>query len=271
MELSKRLHMVASMVEKGSIPADVGCDHGYVAVYLIREGICPRVFAMDVNVGPLERAREHVEESGLAAYIDVRLSDGISGLPCRGGRPEADTLLAAGMGGRLMVKIMEEGRDKLARMRWAILQPQSEAWLVREALKKNGYFITDENMIWEEGKFYTAIKAVNLQNPPEGFCRETLEAPEKRFPEEGKPQGLLSSEEWERAAAVFGARLILGKNPVLLEYLLESLRKNRQISAGIGSASAGEAGAPEKEKTAGRLAQLAQERQMLEHLIEVMK
>lgn len=271
MELSKRLHMVASMVEKGSIPADVGCDHGYVAVYLIREGICPRVFAMDVNVGPLERAREHVEESGLAAYIDVRLSDGISGLPCRGERPEADTLLAAGMGGRLMVKIMEEGRDKLTRMRWAILQPQSEAWLVREALKKNGYFITDENMIWEEGKFYTAIKAVNLQNPPEGFCRERLEVPEKRFPEEGKPQGLLSSEEWERAAAIFGARLILGKNPVLLEYLLESLRKNRQISDGIGSASAGEAGAPEKEKTTGRLAQLAQERQMLEHLIEVMK
>ena len=64
MELSKRLHMVASMVEKGSIPADVGCDHGYVAVYLIREGVCPRVFAMDVNEGPLERAREHVEEFG---------------------------------------------------------------------------------------------------------------------------------------------------------------------------------------------------------------
>ena len=95
MELSKRLHMVASMVEKGSIPADVGCDHGYVAIYLIQNGISPHVFAMDVNEGPLERAREHVEEYGLAAYIDVRLSDGLSGLPCRGGRPEADTLLAS--------------------------------------------------------------------------------------------------------------------------------------------------------------------------------
>ena len=57
MELSKRLHMVASMVEKGSIPADVGCDHGYVAIYLIQNGISPHVFAMDVNEGPLERAR----------------------------------------------------------------------------------------------------------------------------------------------------------------------------------------------------------------------
>ena len=170
-----------------------------------------------------------------------------------------------------MVKIMEEGREKLAQMRWAILQPQSEAWLVREALKKNRYFITEENMIWEEGKFYTVIKAVNLQNPPEGFCRETLEAQEKRFLEECKSQGLLSSDEWERAADIFGSRLILEKNPVLLEYLKESLRKNRQISAGIDSASAGEAGAPEKEKTAGRLAQLAKEGQLLEQLIGIMK
>ncbi len=96
MELSKRLHMVASMVEKGSIPADVGCDHGYVAIYLIQNGISPHVFAMDVNEGPLERAREHVEEYGLAAYIDVRLSDGLSGrsLP----RGKAGSGYAAGSG-----------------------------------------------------------------------------------------------------------------------------------------------------------------------------
>lgn len=75
----------------------------------------------------------------------------------------------------------------------------------------------------------------------------------KRFLEECKSQGRLSSDEWERAADIFGSRLILEKNPVLLEYLKESLRKNRQISAGIGSASAGEAGAPEKEKTADAL------------------
>ena len=269
MELSKRLHMVASMVEKGSTPADVGCDHGYVAVYLIREGICPRVFAMDVNEGPLERAREHVEEAGLAAYIDVRLSDGISGLPCRGGRPEADTLLAAGMGGRLMVKIMEEGREKLARMRWVILQPQSEPWLVREALKKNGYFITDENMIWEEGKFYTVIKAVNLQNPPEGFSRQVAEEQEAGQRQACIQQGLLSPEEWERAADSFGPRLLFKKHRVLLDYLKESLEKNRQISDSIGSTAAGGVGRPEK--TAYRLTQLSKERHMLEGLIRMME
>lgn len=186
MELSKRLHMVASMVEKGSIPADVGCDHGYVAIYLIQNGISPHVFAMDVNEGPLERAREHVEEYGLAAYIDVRLSDGLSGLPCRGGRPEADTLLAAGMGGRLTVKILEEGAEKLAGMRWVILQPQSEPWLVRKSLRNLGYFITDENMIWEEGKYYAVMKAVNLRNLPEGFPVGRLEEEARSFSGTGR-------------------------------------------------------------------------------------
>ena len=78
MELSKRLLMVASMVEPGSIVADVGCDHGYVSIYLVRQGICPRVLAMDVNAGPLERVKAHVQEAGLAAYIDIRRSDGLS-------------------------------------------------------------------------------------------------------------------------------------------------------------------------------------------------
>ena len=124
------------MVEKGSIPADVGCDHGYVAIYFDpKTGSHPMCLAMDVNEGPLERAREHVEEYGLAAYIDVRLSDGLSGLPLPRGKPEADTLLAAGMGGRLTVKILEEGAEKLAGMRWVILQPQSEPWLVRKSLR----------------------------------------------------------------------------------------------------------------------------------------
>ncbi|MBS5064975.1 MAG: SAM-dependent methyltransferase [Hungatella hathewayi] len=190
MELSKRLHMVASMVEKGSIPADVGCDHGYVAIYLIQNGISPHVFAMDVNEGPLERAREHVEEYGLAAYIDVRLSDGLSGLPCRGGRPEADTLLAAGMGGRLMVKIMEEGRVTLAQMRWAILQPQSEIAKVRAFLLQEGFLFIQEDMVEEDGKYYTVMDV---------------------------SRGAM--EEMSQAERLYGAYLIRHKNPVLREFL----------------------------------------------------
>lgn len=261
MELSKRLHMVASMVEKGSTVADVGCDHGYVAVYLIREGISPHVFAMDVNAGPLERAREHVEGYGLAAYIDVRLSDGLSGLPCRGGRPEADTLLAAGMGGRLTVKILEEGADKLAGMRWVILQPQSEPWLVRKSLRNAGYFITDENMILEEGKYYAVMKAVNLENLPDGFPACRLKEEERLF-FRNRPE--LSEEEWEQAGDRYGSWLLIRRHPVLFAYLEDCLHKNAGILKGIAGLTEADF---RPEKTGKRLTQLEEEQQLLKRLL----
>ena len=92
----------------------------------------------------------------------------------------------------------------------------------------------------------------------------------KRFLEECKSQGLLSSDEWERAADTFGSPPDSGKNPVLLEYLKESLRKNRQISAGIGSASAGEARSAGKEKRRDAL-HSCEGGQLLEQLIGIMK
>ena len=64
-QLSKRLETVASFVEKGSRIADVGCDHGYIPIYLMGKGIIPGAIAMDVNQGPLMRARAHIQEYGL--------------------------------------------------------------------------------------------------------------------------------------------------------------------------------------------------------------
>ena len=51
--LSKRLEQVASMVTKGDIIADIGTDHGYVPIYLVEKGICPKAYAMDINQGPI--------------------------------------------------------------------------------------------------------------------------------------------------------------------------------------------------------------------------
>ena len=80
MKLSKRLETVASFVPKGSNIAEIGTDHGYVPIYLVREGLAEHAVAMDVRKGPLERAKAHVAEAGLENRIDVRLSDGLTGL-----------------------------------------------------------------------------------------------------------------------------------------------------------------------------------------------
>lgn len=155
MELSVRLQAVADMVSKGRRVADIGCDHGYVSIYLYRQRQCERVIAMDVKKGPLERAKTNIERYGLSDYIDVRLSDGTAAL----NPGEADTLLMSGMGGRLTIRILEEGFARLGRFEELVLQPQSELFLVRAFLRRQGIQIVDEQMVIDDGKFYTIIKA----------------------------------------------------------------------------------------------------------------
>ena len=72
MQISKRLEAVASFVEHGSVIADVGCDHGYIPIYLYQKGMIPKAIAMDVNKGPLERAEIHIREYGLGERSEER-------------------------------------------------------------------------------------------------------------------------------------------------------------------------------------------------------
>ena len=80
MELSKRLQAVADLVSEGLIVADVGTDHGYIPIYLLETKKCEKAIAMDINKGPLLRAKEHIAEHGLTQNIQVKLSDGVKAL-----------------------------------------------------------------------------------------------------------------------------------------------------------------------------------------------
>ena len=124
MELSKRLYAVASLVTEGASVADIGTDHGYIPIYLMKEGIASKVIALDINKGPLERARLHIVGNGLKGQIETRLSDGL----CKVMPGEVDTMIAAGMGGALVIKILTEGKKVVDSLTACILQPQSEIW-----------------------------------------------------------------------------------------------------------------------------------------------
>ena len=139
-ELSKRLKLVASFVEPGAVVADVGTDHGYVPIWLVQEEVAAGGFAMDVNQGPLERAKAHIAACGLTDRIQVRLGDGLSALSDE----EADTVIIAGMGGPLIVRILTEGLETARRMKRLILSPQSELPSVREFLERQGFVTEDE-------------------------------------------------------------------------------------------------------------------------------
>ena len=155
-KLSKRMERLAEMVAGGGCLADVGTDHGYVPIYLCEKKRILSAVAMDIRRGPLERAEAHIREAGLEAYIETRLSDGLKAL--RAG--EAHTVLIAGMGGPLTVRILSEGRDKLEGAGELVLQPQSEIRKVRQWLSENGYRIVREDTVLEDGKFYPMFRAV---------------------------------------------------------------------------------------------------------------
>lgn len=154
--LSARMQAVADMVSRGNRVCDVGCDHGYISIYLVQKGTVPAALAMDINEGPLERAREHVKQAGLSDYITLRLSDGLSSYEIG----EADTLVCAGMGGRLMQRILLREPEKTRDFKELICQPQSEIAAFRKFLRNQGYSVKWEDMILEENKFYPIIKAV---------------------------------------------------------------------------------------------------------------
>lgn len=187
MELSKRLTKVASLVTEGASVADIGTDHGYIPIYLIQEGIASKVIALDVKKGPLERARMHIVGHGLKGQIETRLSDGLRKVT----PGEVDTMIAAGMGGGLVIHILEDSPETVKEISSFILQPQSEIDKVRRYLNEHGYRIVEERMVEESGKFYPMMQAVHGSGEP-----------------------------YEEYEYLYGKRLLEEKDPVLRTYLL---------------------------------------------------
>ncbi len=154
MELSRRLQAVSDLVDAQQVVADIGTDHGYIPIYLVESGRCSKVIAMDINEGPYLRAKQHIAAHRLDQVIETRLSDGMQALEVG----EASTIILAGMGGGLVMKILEQDRRLWSQMEAMILQPQSEIDKVRAYLYENQWEIIAEDMVWEDGKFYPIMK-----------------------------------------------------------------------------------------------------------------
>ncbi len=162
--LSKRLQAVTALAEPGETAADIGCDHGYVSIRLIQQRHFSKVIAMDVRPGPLETARKNIALYGMEDAVELRQSDGLRMLESG----EADCMICAGMGGALICHILGNDLEKAKAMKQIILQPQSEISLVRGFLRRHGFAIVKEDMVKEDGKYYTMFRAIRqgeAENP----------------------------------------------------------------------------------------------------------
>ncbi len=148
--LSPRLKAIAEKVPQGSKVADIGTDHGFIPVYLVKNGVAPKVIASDISRNSLEKTKMLVKEQGFSDSIEVRLGSGLKVL--KGG--EVDTVIIAGMGGNLIKNILEESPDILKDISRLILQPMSSQSKLRHWLIQNDFTIKDEELVLDNGRIY---------------------------------------------------------------------------------------------------------------------
>ncbi|MEO4052278.1 tRNA (adenine(22)-N(1))-methyltransferase TrmK [Solibacillus sp. CAU 1738] len=153
-KLSKRLETVASFVPTGAVVADIGSDHAYLPCYLVHKGMVKRAVAGEVVKGPYESAVRQVRTEGLTNSITVRMADGLAAIE---ESDHIDTVTIAGMGGPLIVSILEKHPEALKSVTRLILQPNIHAKVIREWALAHGWAILDEAILEEDEKIYEVL------------------------------------------------------------------------------------------------------------------
>lgn len=221
MRLSERLERVVSFVRPCASAADIGTDHALVPVELVRRGIVKKALAMDVRPGPLSRAKEQISRAGLSDQIEPRLSDGLAALKPQ----EAETVIIAGMGGELIIRILTEGRHMWDSVAQWVLSPHSEVFKVRGWLLENGFAIEKEDMVCEDGKYYVLMDVRRAGSGIESPARDA-----------------------EFVRLLYGDSLIRERNPVLAQYLKEEEQMLMEREASLRQSAKGSLRAAERLK-----------------------
>lgn len=158
MAISKRLKTIADLVTPGYRVADIGTDHGYVPIYLLRQGISPFVIAADLSPGSLEKARIQAERAGFleAGMMECRLSDGLGGID----PGEVDSIIIAGMGGILMERILQRGMETVSCSKELILSPHRDVQLLRDFAEEHGFLLSEDFVLEDKKKKYHILKII---------------------------------------------------------------------------------------------------------------
>lgn len=198
-KVSKRIKAIVNEID-ADVLADIACDHAYISIESVTCSNARYSIACDINAHSLEKAKKNIQNSGLCKQIEIRQADGFAGLKSS----EADTVVIAGIGGRLCASILAHDTEKTRSIKRLILQPQSETDLLRRYMHKLGLRIIDENLILDQNIFYTIISAEHGQDNP-----------------------------YNDLEYIFGKIPILKKHPVLEEYVNYEITRINEIKKSL--------------------------------------
>ncbi len=223
MKLSTRLTAIAEQIPAGSRLADIGSDHGLLPVYVVRQGWVSQAIAGEVNQGPLEAAQRQVDEAGLGHVIQPRLGNGLAVI-----QPgEVDVVTIAGMGGALIVTILSEGIAKLTGVSRLILQPNVGEEFVRRWLLEQGWYLSSERILEEDGRTYEILTADRVEDAEQKnkqlYHSRVLEGAE------GFSVSLSETE-----LVQFGPYLLEEAAPVFREKWNQEIEKLEKVAASVG-------------------------------------
>ncbi|WP_125572875.1 tRNA (adenine(22)-N(1))-methyltransferase [Levilactobacillus huananensis] len=170
--LSNRLATVASYVPQGSRLADIGTDHAYLPVNLLKRGLIVGGVAGEVVRGPFENATHEIQREGLTDRLTARLANGLKAIEPT---DQIDTVVIAGMGGTLITQILTQDFDRLVGVKRLILQPNVGEMVVRRFLMTHGFQLITEKILAEDGHTYEVLVADRADQP------ETYNDEELRF------------------------------------------------------------------------------------------
>ena len=154
MILPKRLSLIASMVDRGAVVADIGTDHAHLPIYLVNNNVCSSALACDIKESPLETGRQNIVLCHLEDKIQTRISDGLSNIKSN----EADTFTIAGMGGDMIIHILSKCPYIFDKKYTLILQPMTKYYTLMGWLFDNGFEIIRQECTHEGKHCYTVIK-----------------------------------------------------------------------------------------------------------------
>lgn len=155
LSLSPRLSAVASLVRNGAAFADIGCDHGFLTVHLLTEGRVRSAIAADIHEGPLSRCRELIKRCSLQHKAECVLCDGLEKVS----PDKAEDIAICGMGGEMIVHILESCEWVKDRDKHFIFNPMTHPEILREYLCLNGFEINSDIIVRESSYFYNVFDA----------------------------------------------------------------------------------------------------------------
>lgn len=196
-KLSQRLQAIADFVPQDARVADIGTDHGFLPCYLAQSGRAQQVIACDINAQPLALAQKNVADYNVADIVSTRLGNGLSVI-----QPgEVDVVTIAGMGGSLMLEILEAAPAVVDKLQRIILQPNVGMEAVRVWAEKNRWHIVQEELVRENDRFSVIIamepgRSLKSMTPVELYLGPELLANQHPL------LGLYISAEWDKAQKV---------------------------------------------------------------------